>query len=240
MKDSVKERLSGWLRFFIGVALLPACWAFLRAFWTALMTAAGGTGLSAEALSLLGGVAAFALAWSALGRPVRTYILGHELTHALWGLAFGARVSDLHVGEKSGYVKLSRSNVLTTLAPYFFPFYTFVVIVAALVTYAFLRPLPCLPLWLFLVGFTWAFHVLFTLDTLATRQPDVKIYGRVFSWVVILIGNIVMVLLWLAATTDVTFAALGREIASRLVEAYATVFGLAAAAVSKLEQAGRR
>ena len=216
--------MANFLRLLLGVALLPACWGVSRAFFDALLAAAGATGgLSVEALSLLGGIAAFALSWMALSHPVRAYVLGHELTHALWGLVFGARPSDLKVAADGGSVRLTKSNIVITLAPYFFPFYTFVVIVCALVTYAFLRPLPFLPLWMFLIGFTWAFHVLFTLETLMQRQPDIKLYGRIFSWAFIFIVNVGIVLAWLAATTPLSFAELGSVLARRLASAYAGV-----------------
>ena len=218
--------MANFLRLLTGIALLPACWGFMRALFDAIVASAGAEGMSPEALALLGGIAAFALAWMALSHPVKAYVLGHELTHALWGLLFGARPSDLRVGEGGGSVRLTKSNLLITLAPYFFPFYTFVVIVCALVTFAFLRPLPCLPLWMFLIGFTWAFHVLFTLETLGQRQPDVKLYGRIFSWSVIFLANMALVLVWLACTTPLTFAALGESVVARSLSAYAGV-GLA-------------
>ena len=215
--------MANFLRLLTGIALLPACWGLLRALFDAVVASAGESGMSVEALALLGGIAAFALAWMALSHPVKTYVLGHELTHALWGLLFGAVPSDLRVGKGGGSVRLTKSNMLITLAPYFFPFYTFVVIVCALVTFAFLRPLPCLPLWMFLIGFTWAFHVLFTLETLGQRQPDVKLYGRIFSWTFILIVNVLIVLVWLASTTPVTFSAVGGFLAERVVSAYVAV-----------------
>ena len=219
--------MANFIRLLLGVALLPACWGVSRAFFDALMAAAGATGgLSVEALSLLGGIAAFALSWMALSHPVRAYVLGHELTHALWGLVFGARPSDLKVAADGGSVRLTKSNLVITLAPYFFPFYTFVVIVCALITYAFLRPLPFLPLWMFLIGFTWAFHVLFTLETLMQRQPDIKLYGRVFSWAFIFLVNVGIVLVWLAATTPLSFADLCGFLTQRLVSAYVVVWKL--------------
>lgn len=215
--------MAQFLRVLVGFALLPACWAFARSLVHGVMVAAGGAAFSIEAISLLAGMAAFALCWATISHPVRMYVLGHELTHALWGLLFGARPSDVRVSESGGSVKLTKSNMLITLAPYFFPFYTFVVIIAALVTFAFLRPLPFLPLWMFLIGFTWAFHLLFTLETLTQRQPDVKLYGRIFSWAFIFLVNVALVLIWLAATTPLTFAQLGGILVERVFSAYIAV-----------------
>lgn len=213
--------MAGFLRLLIGVLLLPACWALTRVLVDAILLAADSTGgFSVEAISLLAGIAAFSICWMALPHPVRTYVFGHELTHALWGLFFGARPSDVRVSASGGSVRLSKTNLLITLAPYFFPFYTFLVIVAALVTYAFLRPLPFLPLWMFLIGFTWAFHALFTLETLTQRQPDVKLYGRVFSWTFIYLVNVSVVLVWLASMTALTFAGLWDLLVVRMVSAY--------------------
>ena len=189
---------------------------------------------------MLGGIAAFSLCWMTISHPVKTYVLGHELTHALWSVIFGGRPSDLRVSDSGGSVRLTKTNVLVTLAPYFFPFYTFVVIVVALITYAFVRPLPFLPLWMFLIGFTWSFHLLFTLQTLTERQPDVRVYGRLFSWTVIYAVNVLLVLGWLACMTDVTFAWLASDLSQRVFEAYAatgravlSVFEVVASLVSR-------
>ena len=216
--------MANFLRLLVGFAMLPLCWGVTRALFDAIVKATAAEGFSVEAISLLSGIAAFALAWAALAHPVRAYVLGHELTHALWGLLFGARPSDVRVSASGGSVRLTKSNMLITLAPYFFPFYTFIVIVAALVTYAFLRPLPFLPLWLFLIGFTWSFHVLFTLETLGQRQPDVKLYGRIFSWTFIFLVNVAIVLVWLALMTPLTFAELGGVLAERIISSYTGVW----------------
>lgn len=227
--------MAGFLRVVCGLALLPFCWGLVRTFVDGVVAAAGRTGgLSVEAVGLLAGMLAFVVVWLALPHPVRTYVFGHELTHALWGLFFGARPSNLSVKATGGSVRLTKSNVFITLAPYFFPFYTFVVILCALVTCAVFRPLPYLPVWMFFVGFTWAFHVLFTLETLTRRQPDVTTYGRVFSWAFIFAGNVVVVLLWLAATTPLTFAELGGFLLHRVVSAYV---GVGSCAVVLFEKA---
>jgi len=215
--------MANFLRLLVGIALFPACWGVSRAFLDSVVVAGGSEGVSVEALSLLGGLFAFAICWLALSHPVRAYVVGHELTHAIWGIAFGARPSRLRVSESGGSVNLTKSNMLITLAPYFFPFYTFLVGVAALAVFAFVRPLPLLPLWMFLIGFTWAFHVLFTIDSLAREQPDVQLYGRVFSWVFIFLANAALVLVWLAAATPLTFGELGAFLCGRVASAYTSV-----------------
>lgn len=214
--------MGAFLRLLTGLSLLPACWGGVRAFIDALL-AAGGDGMTVEAVSFLGGVAVFALGWAFAPHPVRTYVLGHELTHALWGLLFGAVPSRLKVGAKGGSVRLTKTNVLIVLAPYFFPFYAFVVLVAAMVARLCLGRLPWLQVWLFALGFTWAFHFLFTLQTLTEHQSDVALYGRVFSWVFIFLANLALVLVALAAATDLAFATLGEIARARLGEAYRLV-----------------
>ena len=225
--------MANFLRMLLGVALLPMCWGVVRAFCDSVVAAAGESGgITAESIALLGGMLAFALCWMSVPHPVKTYVLGHELTHAIWGLLFGAVPSRLRISESGGSVNLTKSNMLITLAPYFFPFYTFVVVIAAIVTYAFIRPLPWLPLWMFMVGFTWAFHALFTLETLAQRQPDVKLYGRIFSWVFIFLANVALVLVFLAAVTSLSFAQLGGFLVHRVLDAYVGV-GMATVAAFK-------
>lgn len=208
-------------RLILGILLIPACWGMGKVLCRAVIVSVSAeTAASVETFSLLGGMLAFAFSWMAISKPMKTYVLGHELTHALWGLFFGAHPRDIRVAASGGSVKLSKTNILITLAPYFFPFYTFVVIIVALIVYAIKGFLPFLPLWMFLVGFTWAFHALFTLQTLTERQPDIKLYGRIFSWVFIFLANVVLILAFLAATTTLTFLQLWTLILDRVAGTY--------------------
>ena len=218
--------MANFLRMLLGVLLMPLCWAEARSLVEVLVRATNSAGaVSVEAVSLVFGMLVFVFCWMAISHPVRAYVLGHELTHALWGLMFGALPSKVRVSADGGSVNLTKSNFLITLAPYFFPFYTFVVIVIALITYAFVKPLPALPVWTGLIGFTWAFHVVFTLETLTQRQPDVKLYGRIFSWSFIFIMNVAIVILWLVATTEVTFKEAGVVLLSQTTQAYMGTLG---------------
>lgn len=208
------------LRVILGLFLLPFCFALSRSFCHVLFNSHSSI---ADGLWLIAGIAVFMVCWFLLPHPVKTYVFGHELTHALWGLLFFAKPSKLRVGEKGGSVNLTKTNFLITLAPYFFPFYTFIVIIAALITGIFVKPLPYIPVWIFLIGFTWAFHVLFTLETLTQHQPDITIYGRTFSWTFIFAANAVLILVWLAYATS-TFDFAVSSVFRCTIDAYKWVF----------------
>lgn len=227
--------MARFLCFLLAIALLPFAWGLSLAFFDVfrMVSASGETIFSPEALSALGGLVAFLVAWVALPAPVRLYVLGHELTHAVWGLAFGARVSNLKVGKSGGSVLLSKSNVWITLAPYFFPFWTIIVVVAALVTRCFVSPLPWPCAWLFAIAFTWCFHVCFTIRSLMQPQPDVQEYGRLFSYVLIWTFNVAGVIVWIACTTEVTWRSVGECLWARTSGAYLAIASLCASLAAR-------
>lgn len=217
--------MARFLRFLSALAALPFAWAIACVFADAfqLMPASGEWGFPSGALWLGGGFLLFLVAWMFLPAPVRLYVLGHELTHALWGIAFGARPSNLKVGLKGGSVSLTKSNVWITLAPYFFPFWTAVVGLVALVVRCFVSPLPLPGAWLFAVGFTWCLHVCFTLRSLLQTQPDVQEYGYVFSYVFIWIFNVAGVIAWIVCTTEVKWISVWNQLLVRSANAYQAV-----------------
>lgn len=185
-------------RFLIGLALLPVCAAVARTLWALLMNLPGpsGTLLPVQALSLGAGLVLWVFLYFTMPRPMRTYVLAHELTHALWGMLFGARVLRMQVRADSGAVTLTKTNFLVALAPYFFPLYTMIVVVAYGVLTLFRDPGPYELYWLALVGFTWGFHLTFTVSSLMQQQSDIRDNGRLFSWAVIFLMNALGICLW--------------------------------------------
>ncbi|MCC7160069.1 MAG: hypothetical protein IT281_11125, partial [Ignavibacteria bacterium] len=169
-----------FLKFIIGLFLLPFCWAFSKAFFVLLQSfpvaASGWTAWAIPAGFVLSVIGFFILP-----RPFRISVLAHELTHAVWGILMGAKVGKMKVGKDGGHVMLSKSNFIISLAPYFFPFYTGLVIAGWYISGCFLDQAAFEPWWLAAVGLTWGFHVTFTVYMLSQHQPDIQENGRIFS-----------------------------------------------------------
>jgi hypothetical protein len=155
-------------------------------------------------------------------RPLRAYVFGHELTHAIWVWLFGGRVSAFKVSRDGGYILTDTNNFWIALAPYFYPLYSLAIIivygVASLFydvagtpeTLLFMTPLQ----WLFLLlGATWAFHLSFTLWMIPKGQTDLSYHGNFFSLVIIYLMNLLVLALFLiVAAPEISFASFGREL----------------------------
>ncbi|VVM04895.1 hypothetical protein MAMC_00274 [Methylacidimicrobium cyclopophantes] len=117
--------------------------------------------------------------------PQRPYIFAHELTHALAVYLHGGRVSRFRVGDQSGSIRCNRSNLWIVLSPYFVPFY--MLLWLGLWTIVdFYRPIRSYQ-WLLYAGtgFTWGFHLFFTVEAVHGKQPDLHVEGWFFSLVFI-------------------------------------------------------
>ena len=88
-----------FLKFILGLLLLPLCWAATRTLIHVVADLApeGLDDIPVETWWLLGGFSLWLILYLVLPRPFRTYVLAHELTHAFWGYLMGARVSGLRV-----------------------------------------------------------------------------------------------------------------------------------------------
>jgi hypothetical protein len=194
-----------FIKLLIGLFLLPFGWALSRAVF-ALLTALPSSSSGWTDWALPAGFAVSVLGFFVLPRPFRTYVLAHELTHAVWGLLMGAKVGKMKVGPNGGHVMLSKSNFLISLAPYFFPFYTGLVIAVWFAAGFFFDLSAVEPWWLAAVGLTWGFHVTFTVYMLSQCQPDVQENGRIFSYVIIYLANLFFISLWIVALSTPTFS----------------------------------
>jgi hypothetical protein len=141
------------------------------------------------------GVLSYIALQAILCRPIKIYIFGHEISHAIIGILSGAKIKKINVGKNSGSVVLTKNNILITLAPYFFPIYTFTVIIVYICLGWFMNIKQLYGYYLFLIGFSVSFHIALTIYTLFIEQLDLKVYGAFFSYVVILVANITILTL---------------------------------------------
>jgi hypothetical protein len=186
----IRGFLHGALRFVWGILLLPLALATIFHL-PGLLTAFGSD--PDGWIPLLLGLLCYGVFEVAFSRPLRTYVFGHELTHALAAIVTGAKVFSFNVSKKGGSVTLSESNFFIALAPYCVPIYTlFVFIVYAVLKFWF-------PVqeyrWLFhgLVGFSFAFHASLTFYAIRQSQPDIESMGFFFSMVFIVLANAWMI-----------------------------------------------
>ena len=203
-----------WAKFLTGLLLLPLCAALTMTLWRAIVILAQSpTRLPAlHAFACVSGIAIWAIVWLFLPPMTRTYVLGHELTHALWSVLFGGKASGLKVTERGGSVRVTKNNAFVTLAPYFFPLYAFAVaLLWLLATWLIPAIRPFAPIFVFWVGMTWSFHITFTLRFLAYNQPDIREHGRLFSYTLIYTLNILSITAALVAVGSWSFPEAGVE-----------------------------
>jgi hypothetical protein len=134
---------------------------------------------------LAAGAAVWMVIFASLPRPMWLYVVGHELTHALWALLFGGRIKAFKATSQGGHVVLTKTNSLITLAPYFFPLYTALWVAMFLGVAWFLGWQRHLFWFHFGLGLTYAFHLTLTAAVLRVRQPDLEGEGWFFSGVLI-------------------------------------------------------
>jgi hypothetical protein len=182
----------------LGLLLLPACLAAAAALWR-VVHASG----DAEAFWVMFGAGAggAVLALLLLPKPMLTYVIGHELTHALTTWLCGGQVARFKVSSQGGHVIVSKSNWLIALAPYFLPLYAVLVVAGQVIGHWFWGWSVASPWFHFALGAAYGFHLTLTWHILGTDQTDVSGQGYLFSAAVICLGNILVLLLGLPLLT---------------------------------------
>lgn len=219
-----------WLNTVIGLFLLPIAGLLTQTFFHAFRRATMEQAFWATEefwFFSLGAVLwllwFFGSIWS-LGEPfpLRAYVFGHELTHAIWVWLMGGKVTAFKVEKDGGYILTDTHNFWIALAPYFYPVYSLAVIALYGISSVFynLAGSKILILWmsplqiLFLIlGVTWAFHLSFTCWMIPKGQSDLTYHGTFFSLVVIYLMNLVLLAFFLIiAAPEVSWHSFGSEL----------------------------
>ncbi|MGI9240474.1 MAG: hypothetical protein ACR2RV_06705 [Verrucomicrobiales bacterium] len=210
-----------WLKGLFGVLLLPICYITTSTFLGVFAGEASSRALlihSAPLWFFSTGVVLWGIAFVGLPRPLYLYVLGHELTHALFVYLCGGKITSFKVDSSGGHIITNRNNVLISLSPYFFPLYSILAILGFAIAGLFVDLAAVHPnailfghisfswSWiLFLViGFTWAFHFTFTAWMITKDQPDLKQNGTFFSLTFIYLINLLILSAFLVLASKST------------------------------------
>ncbi|MEO6567932.1 MAG: hypothetical protein ABIO94_04150, partial [Opitutaceae bacterium] len=205
-----------WLNSIVALFLLPVVWVLTAAFFSAFAHIARRPEFWRTeeflffALGTFAWLLVFCASLYAFGepRPLRVYVFGHELTHAIWAKAMGGKVFAFEHSREGGFVVTDKHNFLIALAPYFHPLYAIMVIAAYGAASVFYDLSAYTPALFALLGITWSFHFSFTIWMILKGQSDLAVNGTFFSLVLIYLLNLILlaaVLVFVAP--EVTFLA---------------------------------
>ncbi len=122
------------------------------------------------------------------------YVLGHELTHAIFIIASFGRIGEISISSEGGYVQTTKTSLLIALSPYFVPFWT-VVLLSIYTLAAWIWSLPPMPRGVLVaMGFTWGFHLIWTIWMIPKDQPDLRENGVLFSLLFVYLINLGVIL----------------------------------------------
>jgi hypothetical protein len=184
-----------FVRLLIAVVLLPLAAVMAYEFFKVVLGV--GSTASIKTAPFWAGLLVYFVFQAVFFRPLKTYVFGHELTHALFALLSGAGMTKFKDSSSGGSVELTKSNVWITLAPYFVPIYTAILVVAYWLAGVFYPVNGLYPYFMFGVGFTLSFHLCLTQFALKQGQSDLEKFGVFFSSVFILIINCVFLVVLL-------------------------------------------
>ena len=103
------------------------------------------------------------------------------------------------VEKNWGHVKTDTVNWWITLSPYFIPLYALIWI-GIWFSVSFYYPLTPINWLLYLgIGLSWGFHLTFTISMIMEGQSDIKSQGFLFSMVIILLFNFLLIELFLVS-----------------------------------------
>jgi hypothetical protein len=199
-------RVPKWAKLIVGILLLPVCIGAASALW--MVIRASGSA-DTTWVPFLAGAACWMVIYLLLPRPMWIYVVGHEMTHALWVWLLGGTVKRFRATSSGGHVVVSKSNFLIALAPYFFPLYAGIIVTVFAIGHLIWDWKHYLVWFHLLVGAAYAFHITLTGHVLKTRQSDITDQGYLFSAVVIFLGNVGLLLIGvplLAAKVDLLTA----------------------------------
>ena len=166
------------LRTLFGLMLIPACAGFSFSFYEQLMLPRR---VGQPEVALLLGITSYLVLHVLFGAPTRAYVFGHELTHASAAWISGGQVKGFKAGKTKGSVTTNKITGFIALAPYMIPVYSILVALAYGIAGFFWAVRPYLSWFLWGLGASLAFHLVFTVEALKQKQTDLDVLGPILS-----------------------------------------------------------
>ena len=175
------------LRFILSILLIPGCVAITVTFYKGII---GIQHISESGLIFILGALSYSLVHLLLFRPNFFYVIGHELLHASATLLSGGKVQGLKASIREGSIRVTSPNLFVMIAPYLIPFWTVFIALLYFFISFFIDGTRYSGLFIFLIGFTLMFHLVYTAQSIKERQSDLIKAGYFCSIFSIYIFNL--------------------------------------------------
>ncbi|MCM8760804.1 MAG: hypothetical protein NC933_01515 [Candidatus Omnitrophica bacterium] len=176
------------VKFVIGVLAIPVMFAVTRAFYVNIIQVSELSGILRY---FVWGIVTYVILHLLFYKPTYVYVVGHEAVHAAMSWVMGGRIKSFQASEEGGSVTTDKTNTAIELGPYFVPIYAIIIMVVYFVisySYSINGAV-----FIFLIGFALALHVVMTIEVMKIRQPDIVKSGYFFSIVLVYTLNIIII-----------------------------------------------
>lgn len=176
------------IKLFIGVIAVPFAIGVSVSFYNNVILIKE---LAGSLKYFLWGISSYVVLHLLFYKPTYLYVLGHEAVHAGIAWIFGGKIKSFKVSEGGGSVSTTKSNTVIELSPYFVPIYAIIISVIYFVIASSYSVNSAV--FIFLIGFALAFHMVSTIEVMKIRQPDIVKSGYFFSIVMVYVLNIFVI-----------------------------------------------
>lgn len=215
--------MSKILKMVAGVLAVPLMFAVTHAFYTNITQVSELSGILKY---FMWGIVSYVILHLLFYKPTYVYVLGHEAVHAMMSWVMGGKIQSFKVSEEGGSVATDKSNTAIELGPYFVPIYA-IVIMAIYFVVAYSYSING-AVFIYLIGFALALHVVMTIEVMKMRQPDIVKSGYLFSIVLVYVLNIIII--------AVLFSLLFKSFSAKrfFIDAWLSTRGIYAAVIRQL------
>ncbi len=219
----------------IGLCMVPFAWVLTMALWKTFGVRQHISGQpfykTHHFVSLIAGcglwMVVFFVGIFLRGTPLflRIYVIGHEFMHAwLAGFFFKGRIKKFKTGSEGGYIITDKYNFIIALAPYLWPIYCIPVLAAWGIAGWFPWGLEYAGSFFAALGFTWMYHLSFTVWMLMKGQSDLLGPGRIFSVVLIYTTNVALLAAFvITMAQEFSWMGFARELGKEVLSFYLRV-----------------